>query len=144
MLRLLLSALTALSMAVAGFAHSGENAGAVSVYYSPNSFTGEADEYNAEISDDTVRVIFAASEKVTDFKILSLVLETVEENGVSYVTEEVYSQAELNPGKPLIAGLEFIGDMPNNGVSYVDSSGATRRFTVDMSCRDGSLYLAEF
>ena len=38
----------------------------------------------------------------------------------------------------------FYGLIPNNGISYVDETGATRTFAVDMSGEDGSLYLWEF
>lgn len=43
-----------------------------------------------------------------------------------------------------VAGLEFPGDMPSNGISYVDADGVTRNFAVDMSGMDGSLFLWEF
>ncbi len=102
------------------------------------------DGFNITDSDSQVHVLFSTSETVTDFKLLSLTLEDSENGDFTFAAQEVYSLKELTPNQPLAAGLEFIGDIPNNGISYVDTDGVTRRYAVDMSGRDSSLFLWEF
>lgn len=92
-----------------------------------------------------VRVLFTTNKTVSDFKILHLTCETIDDDGnITFAVEETYSQPELTPDRPLVAGLEFPGDMPSNGISYVDADGVTRKYAVDMSGMDGSLFLWEF
>lgn len=106
---------------------------------------GAVDEFNVPADYTGVRVLFTADKTVTDFRILFLTCETIDDDGnLTFSVEEVYSQPELTPDRPLVAGLEFIGDMPNNGISYVDADGTSHSFAVDMSGMDGSLYLWEF
>ena len=50
----------------------------------------------------------------------------------------------LQPGRPLVVTLLFEGDMPSAGISYVDQAGQLHRFAVDMSGKDGELYLWKF
>ena len=40
--------------------------------------------------------------------------------------------------------MMFFGTIPNNGISYVDGEGVTRRFVLDQSGEDGSLLMTEF
>lgn len=102
-------------------------------------------EFNVTGEESQVRVLFTASAAVTDFKVLSLTCEDIDENGnISFSVQECYSQPELTPDCPLIVGMEFFGSIPNNGISYVDTDGVEKRFAVDMSGEDGSLYLWEF
>lgn len=106
---------------------------------------GALDEFNVTDDESCVHVLFTASEPVTDFKVLYLTCEDIDDNGsITFSFEELYSQPELTPERPLAAGMVFLGEIPNNGISYVDPDGVTRRFAVDMSGRDGSLFLWEF
>ena len=106
---------------------------------------GAVDEFNIPEDFTGVRVWFTTNETVTDFRILHLTCETIDDDGnLTFAVEEVYSQPELTPDRPLAAGLEFPGDMPSNGISYVDTDGVIRKYAVDMSGRDGSLFLWEF
>ena len=72
---------------------------------------------------------------ITDFKELSLTFESI---------EETYNHGTLTPETPLLTRMELIGTIPNNGISYVDGSGNTRYFAVEVSGYDGSLLLTEF
>lgn len=102
-------------------------------------------EFDVTGEESQVRVLFTASAAVTDFKVLSLTCEDIDENGnISFSVQERYSQPEFTPDCPLIVGMEFFGSIPNNGISYVDTDGVEKRFAVDMSGEDGSLYLWEF
>lgn len=102
-------------------------------------------EFDVTGEEPQVRVLFTASAAVTDFKVLSLTCEDIDENGnISFSVQERYSQPELTPESPLVVGMEFFGSIPNNGISYVDTDGVEKRFAVNMSGEDGSLYLWEF
>ena len=92
-----------------------------------------------------VNVKYTAAHTVTDFRILAISCTNISDDGeITYETTELYSQPELAAGNSLIAALEFIGDIPNNGISFVDENDVTRFFAMGMSGRDGSLYLSEF
>lgn len=90
-------------------------------------------------------IYFSTEETVTDFKILSLTFESADDAGnVRFAAEETYSHGTMTPEEPLLARMELMGTIPNNGISYVDSSGKTRYFAVEVSGYDGSLLLTEF
>ena len=114
-------------------------------YAQEDYVNGAVDEFNIPEDFAGVRVLFTTNKTVSDFKILHLTCETIDDDGnITFAVEETYSQPELTPDRPLVAGLEFPGDMPSNGISYVDADGVTRNFAVDMSGMDGSLFLWEF
>jgi len=101
--------------------------------------------FAVEGSDPRARVVFTALRPVTDFKLLSLSFESMTDDGViTFGIEELYTLDRLTPERPLAADMTFFGTIPNNGVSYVDETGTLRRFAVDMSGQDGSVYLWEF
>lgn len=118
----------------------------VHVDYAQDDYVdGAVDEFNIRGVFAGVRVLFTTNKTVSDFKILHLTCETIDDDGnITFAVEETYSQPELTPDRPLVAGLEFPGDMPSNGISYVDADGVTRKYAVDMSGMDGSLFLWEF
>lgn len=118
----------------------------VHVDYAQDDYVdGAVDEFNIRGGFAGVCVLFTTNKTVSDFKILHLTCETIDDDGnITFAVEETYSQPELTPDRPLVAGLEFPGDMPSNGISYVDADGVTRKYAVDMSGMDGSLFLWEF
>ena len=105
---------------------------------------GGHDEYDPNDYALTVQVVFTAESTVTDFKLLSISMQDYDDAGnFAFAVEEVYSQPELTPERPLVAGMEFLGDIPNNGISFTDADGKVKYYAVDMSGRDSSLFLWE-
>lgn len=105
---------------------------------------GGHDEYGLNDNALTVEVVFTAESTVTDFKLLSISMQDYDDAGnFTFAAEEVYSQPELTPERPLVAGMEFLGDIPNNGISFTDADGNVKYYAVDMSGRDSSLFLLE-
>ena len=105
---------------------------------------GGHDEYGLNDNALTVEVVFTAESTVTDFKVLSIYMQDYDDAGnFAFAAEEVYSQPELTPERPLVAGMEFLGDIPNNGISFTDADGNVKYYAVDMSGRDSSLFLLE-
>lgn len=105
---------------------------------------GGHDEYDPNDYALTVQVVFTAESTVTDFKLLSISMQDYDDAGnFAFAAEEVYSQPELTPERPLVAGMEFLGDIPNNGISFTDADGNVKYYAVDMSGRDSSLFLWE-
>ena len=105
---------------------------------------GGHDEYGLNDNALTVEVVFTAESTVTDFKVLSISVQDYDDAGnFAFAAEEVYSQPELTPERPLVAGMEFLGDIPNNGISFTDADGNVKYYAVDMSGRDSSLFLLE-
>ena len=105
---------------------------------------GGHDEFNLNDDEMTVKVVFSTESTVTDFRVLSISMQDYDDSGnFTFVAEELFTLAELTPERPLEAGLQFIGTIPNNGISFVDPDGNTKYYAVDMSGRDGSLFLWE-
>ena len=99
------------------------------------------------VSDDeySTWVTFTARRPVRDVQVLSLDMTGFDDDaGITFDTETVYKLDELNPDAPIRLSLTFYGDIPNNGISFVDEDGATHRYAVDMSGDTGALYLWEF
>ena len=92
-----------------------------------------------------VMVVFSAKESVRDFKVLALSFRDIDQNGKAHFdVRELHALKSLDPGCPLVVSVEFIGSIPNNGISYMDAKGKTHRFTLEQSGKDGSAILAEF
>ena len=103
------------------------------------------DEFIADTTESQVGVLFITDSSVTDFKVLGLTLDSVDHNGkVAFSTKELYALDVLAPERPLMVRLTLFGTIPHYGISYVDGSGATRNFAVEVSGMDGSLLLTEF
>ena len=104
----------------------------------------EYTEYVADSSEYDTMVAFVATSRVTDFKVLSLEFVDYTEDGkIKFDSKELYSQEELGKDTPLIVTMTFVGDIPNYGISYVDENGQTKKYSIDLSGYDGSLFLSE-
>ena len=106
----------------------------------------EVFEFSAAGALQPVRTVFTADRTVTDLKVLALTYKDMDADGnVVFSIEELMTIPEFNADSVLKASLEYIGTIPNNGISYTDpATGKTRRFAVNMSGNDGSLFLWEF
>ncbi|MBP1579147.1 MAG: hypothetical protein J6B57_03565 [Oscillospiraceae bacterium] len=105
---------------------------------------GGHDEFNLNDDEMTVKVVFSTESTVTDFRVLSISMQDYDDSGnFTFAAEELFTLDELTSERPLEAGLQFIGTIPNNGISFVDPDGNTKYYAVDMSGRDGSLFLWE-
>lgn len=100
--------------------------------------SGDYHHYTGSTSEYAVSIAFRANEDLTDVALCSMALtETME------VTEQLFFLPRLEPGKPLVADLEFPGDMTTYAVFFTDSSGNFREYTVSISGRNGALVLTE-
>lgn len=98
------------------------------------------DTFTAETGEPQSKVLFVANSPVKQFRVLSLSVEDITENGeMMFSSAELYALDELTPGQPLLVETVFHGDSPNLGFSYVDEYGDECRFAVDISGMDGSL-----
>lgn len=105
----------------------------------------EYEQFILGMNEELPLVYFSTEHTVEDFKILSLTLESIDEEGnVNFTVEEIDYHGTLTPEEPLLVRMEFVGTIPNNGISYVDAEGATRYFLLNASGYDGSLLLTEF
>ena len=121
-----------------------ENGIVVRVQWANETWT-DCDQFTAYSGDYEVGIIFSASRTLRDFKVLSISLEDVDEDGMPvFSVLELYTQDALTPERPLFVQTSFPGDMPTNGISYLDDDGTTRYFSVSESGFDGSLILSEF
>ncbi|MBR5382512.1 MAG: hypothetical protein IK133_01715 [Clostridia bacterium] len=94
--------------------------------------------WESEAMDDQgrVQVTLRAMEPVTDVQLLNL-----EWDGITVSWEEGALLGNFDARQEVIITVEFIGDMPNNGVMYTDEEGYTHYYALDISGEDGELYL---
>ncbi len=103
------------------------------------------DVFVADKEEQHASVLLSSAKGVKDFKVLKLFLKDMGSDGKPvFLVKELYSRPVLAPGRPLEVVLTFFGTIPAYGISYVDSAGKTRFFSLDMSGRDGSVLLTEF
>ena len=83
-----------------------------------------------------VQVTLRAMEPVTDVQLLNL-----EWDGITVSWEEGALLGNFDAQQEVTITVEFIGDMPNNGIMYTDEAGSTYYYALDISGEDGDLYL---
>lgn len=113
----------------------------ISANFAPDSVLN-SDHHEAILdhSEYVVKVAFWAHENLSNVQFSSLQFE-----GNSYqVAEVLYTLPELTPDKPLVTGISFPGPASIFGISFTDSSGATRCYAVFTSGRNGELVLEEY
>ncbi len=93
------------------------------------------------VIDEPAAITLTALEPVT-FQLLAIEWEDMTADGKPGYTVTTTSDPEtLDAGESMDVELEFIGEMPNNGIAYFDANGVPHLCALDMSGEDGSLYL---
>ncbi len=104
----------------------------------------QSDEVVVNTDEPQAKLLFFTYGDVRDFRFLSLTAGEVSEEGeITFYYEVLYERERLEPGLALYVTTCFYGDIPNNGISFVDDMGRERFFAVDISGEDGSVYLWE-
>ena len=99
----------------------------------------------ADPSEYTTHVLFSAKNEVKNFRIVELSVKNIDNDGnIEFLYEERYSLDTLTTDLPVCAGLVFPGDTPSNGFMYTDNDGNDHLFVLDVSGKDGSLYIWEY
>ena len=105
---------------------------------------GDHISFIASEEEPVSEVVYSVSGgSVRQFRVLSVDL-VFTDDGFTYSDETLYTLDELTPDMPLMVTLTFLGDTPNNGFGYTDETGRTRRFVLDISGEDGSLFFSEY
>ena len=117
---------------------------AVQAHWAENVLVGLSDYHEVSVStaEPLARVLLSCEYAVKDFKVLGI--EASMSSSLSFSTEELYALDELSPDRPLLLNMTFYGLLPYYGVSYVDDSGETISYFINMSGEDGSVILTEF
>ena len=109
-------------------------------------FAPEGRDYDEVVLDDgpgSWRLLFTADSAVEYFTLLELTLEDVAEDGTLEFTDypAVLNTPldTLSPEQPVVVQLVLGENIPNYGVSYVDTHGDMRRFSLEYSGKDGSV-----
>ena len=109
-----------------------------------SDYSGKCDRYSVEEGDYAVDVVFLTDGAVRDFKVISLTVTDVSDDGdVSFAYDDLYLYGELKPDKGFSVKMSLPETIPFYGISYTDGMGNTRIFSVNLSGFDGSVYLAE-
>ena len=91
-------------------------------------------------SEYMVNVIISTDTTVTDLKIMDAEIGTVTDDTTGFKNKGIiYELKELNPENPLLFRTEFPGDIPSRLVSYIDTDGEEKVYSLSMSGQDGSL-----
>lgn len=108
---------------------------------------GDYDEVVLESGPYSCRLLFTTDSAVEYFTLLELTLEVVRDDGTmtfsSYPAVQDAFLETLSPEHPIVVELVFPGDLPNYGISYLDTHGDIRRFALEISGEDGSILLRE-
>ena len=117
---------------------------AVQACWAEDVLDGISDYHEVSVStaEPLARVLLSCEYAVRDFKVLGI--EASMSSSLSFFTEELYALDELTPERPLLLNMTFYGLLPYYGVSYVDDSGETISYSINMSGKDGSVILTEF
>ena len=105
---------------------------------------GPHDVFVAGQGESYAGVVFSVKKPIKNFKVLSLHFKEFKDNKPVFLFHELYTKDVFRPDRKLLVKFTFFGSIPNNGISYTDSTGKTRYYTVDASGKDGSLYFTEF
>lgn len=118
---------------------------AVQAHWAEDVLAGLSDYHEVSVStaEPLARVLLSCEYAVKDFKVLGIEASPMS-NSLSFSTEELYALDELSSDRPLLLNMTFYGLLPYYGVSYVDDSGETISYSINMSGEDGSVILTEF
>lgn len=95
-------------------------------------------------ASEFVKVVLRSDESLSNFKVLSLTLLSVDEQGNAHFdAKPVYRQELLMADTPLVIQLADTEAVPANAIAFDDELGRERRFAVSISGMDGSLQLSE-
>lgn len=94
--------------------------------------------------EDESMVRFSFNEPVSEFKVLAIeVTDVTEEGKLVYNSSVSFDGGSYDAGEALVIEVIFMGDIPNNAISYKDSDGTEHILFVSVSGRDGSVTLSE-
>jgi len=107
-------------------------------------YYGSKEVINLGTNEPGVSIVqIQTKRKVSDVKFLALEFVDVDDHGeITFYATEVNGVDTLNREQLLRLGMNFAGDIPNNGISYVDVDGNFHAFSFGLSGMDGSLVLA--
>ena len=94
--------------------------------------------------EDESMVRFSFNEPVSEFKVLAIeVTDVTEEGNLVYNSSVSFDGGSYDAGEALVIEIPFMGDIPNNAISYKDSDGIEHILFVSISGKDGSVTLSE-
>ena len=118
-----------------------ESPDALSANYADDLLLGSGNYHHYVRSSEeyALRIAFRARETLTDVRLYSMAFhETLE------LEEELFFLSRLEPEKPLVADLDFPGDMSTYAILFTDSSSNQTCLCISISGRNGTLELWEY
>ena len=117
----------------------------VQVLWADGEWNGDYERVDLSSGEPSSAVLFLADSPVMDFRILSLFVEDMTDDGsITFSSGSLCHLDVLSADCALVADLTFHGDLPCYGISYIDANGAFWRFAIEISGYDGSISLSEF
>lgn len=108
-----------------------------------NEISGEYDTYYADNMQGSPMIAFKTDSKVTAFSINRIEYD-YSNNGQEHIFETItYEYGDLNPDKTLAVKMSIPEGIPEYCISYVDTDGIKKSFTVLQSGETGEFFLNE-
>lgn len=115
----------------------------ISIDYTDEEPDGSCVVYEpAYVDEYTTHVLFTTKKEVKNFRIVTVTMKD-KDGGYYFEHEECYKLDAFSPDAPIYAGMNFPGDLPNNGFIYTDENGKDRFFVISQSGLDGSIGYVE-
>ena len=88
-------------------------------------------------------IFFTTNIAVRDFHFLEIGVEIDDDFNIYFYADGVlFTLDELNPDEAFLVTWQSSGEFPHRGISFVDDTGLTRFFTINLG-GDGSVWLSE-
>jgi len=101
--------------------------------------------YTADTTEYAQTVIIYDDNGMSDVELLGLNYVDFSDNGNLVLDKYyIYNMGDTKGDEAIAVTLTFGETIPPYGVQYKDVNGVTRKFAVDVSGKDGSVYLWEF
>jgi len=111
---------------------------------------GKLDRYSDHIElvissgEYKTQALIVPKDEISNVTVYSITYEDVDEDGnFIYSGKELSSTKIITKDCPLVVTVEFIGSIPNNGITFEDKDGKKYTYAIAESGKDGSLLLEE-
>lgn len=133
------------------FSHIPHSSLDVQLKYAEDVADSKSDKYvnvNITNAEPSIAVLFTAKRPVKNFQVLTLHngewMESIGRGMMAYGSFAIkHEQAELAKDAGVLVRMDPIESISGTGIAFTDQTGKYRSFSVNISGKDGSLYLEE-
>lgn len=101
-------------------------------------------KYVADITEYAQTVFIYDNNGMSDIELLGLTFLDYTDRGFDFSINYIYNMGETTGDEGINVTITFGEIVPLFGIQYTDANGVLRKFAIDVSGEDGSVYLWEF